>query len=127
MASADNLPKPVTDDVKKDIESFDASKLQHAETKDSTTALPSPDEIKEARKELERRESIEKFSKSQLKHAETEEKIVLPTIQDVNQEKTIHSIEEFDKSALKPAETVVKNSLPTKDVIEEEKRTSTSS
>lgn len=127
MACTKNLPKPVTDDVREDIKSFDASKLQHAETKDTTTVLPTTEEIKEARKELERRESIEKFSKSQLKHAETEEKIVLPSIQDVNQEKTIHSIEEFDKTALKPAETVVKNSLPTKDVIEEEKRASTSS
>jgi len=64
------------------------------------------------------------FDASKLKHAETVEKTVLPSPEEISQEKTLKNIEEYDKSKLKPTETVEKNPLPSKEVIMEEKRAS---
>jgi len=61
-----------------------------------------------------------------LKPAETEEKVVLPSKEEIEQEKThqelVKGIESFNPDAsLKHAETQEKNPLPTKEIIEQEK------
>jgi hypothetical protein len=70
---------------------------------------------------------ITKFDASKLKQVETVEKHVLPSTEEISQEKTIQSIGEFDKNNLKRTSTTEKNILPTKEVIQEEKRASLSS
>ncbi|CAG0895581.1 unnamed protein product [Darwinula stevensoni] len=65
------------------------------------------------------------FESSQLKHAETQEKVVLPTQEDITQEKThdavLKGVEEFDRHQLKHQVPQEKNPLPDKDVIEQER------
>lgn len=60
-----------------------------------------------------------------LKHVETEEKSVLPTAEQIDQERTqrklIEGIETFPKQQLKPAQTEEKNTLPSVTQIEQEK------
>lgn len=60
-----------------------------------------------------------------LKHVETEEKIVLPSAEQINKEKTqqqlLKNIESFPKQQLKPAQTEEKNTLPSVTQIEQEK------
>lgn len=60
-----------------------------------------------------------------LKHVETEEKIVLPSAEQIDQEKTqqklLKNIESFPKQQLKPAQTEEKNTLPSVTQIEQEK------
>lgn len=60
-----------------------------------------------------------------LKHVETEEKIVLPSAEQIDQEKTtqqlLKNIESFPKQLLKPAQTEEKNTLPSVTQIEQEK------
>lgn len=60
-----------------------------------------------------------------LKHVETEEKSVLPTAEQIDQEKTqqelLKNIETFPKQQLKPATTEEKNTLPSVTQIEQEK------
>lgn len=62
---------------------------------------------------------------SSLKHVETEEKIVLPSAEQIDQEKTqqqlLKNIESFPKQQLKPAQTEEKNTLPSVTQIEQEK------
>jgi predicted SPOUT superfamily RNA methylase MTH1 len=60
-----------------------------------------------------------------LKHVETEEKNVLPSAEQIDQERTqrklIEGIETFPKQQLKPAQTEEKNTLPSVTQIEQEK------
>lgn len=60
-----------------------------------------------------------------LKHAQTEEKIVLPSAEQIKNEKqqqqVIQNIESFRKEQLKPAQTEEKNTLPSLTQIEQEK------
>ena len=60
-----------------------------------------------------------------LKHVETEEKNVLPSAEQIDQEKTqqelLKNIESFPKQQLKPAQTEEKNTLPNVTQIEQEK------
>lgn len=60
-----------------------------------------------------------------LKHVETEEKNVLPSAEQIDQERTqrklIEGIETFPKQQLKPAQTEEKNTLPDLSQIEQEK------
>lgn len=60
-----------------------------------------------------------------LKHVETAEKIVLPSAEQIDQEKTqqnfLKNIESFPKQQLKPAQTEEKNTLPSVTQIEQEK------
>lgn len=62
-----------------------------------------------------------------LKHADTQEKIILPSAEDVQQEKGhqefLKGIESFDDTKLKHAETQEKNPLPTQEEIAKEKAT----
>lgn len=64
-----------------------------------------------------------------LKHVETEEKIVLPSAEQIEKEKTqqklLQNIESFPKGQLKHAETDEKNTLPDSTQIELEKTAST--
>jgi len=60
-----------------------------------------------------------------LKHVETAEKNVLPSAEQIDQERTqrklIEGIETFPKQQLKPAQTEEKNTLPDLTQIEQEK------
>lgn len=60
-----------------------------------------------------------------LKHVETEEKVVLPSADQIEEEKTqqefLKNIESFPKQQLKPAQTEEKNTLPSVTQIEQEK------
>lgn len=62
---------------------------------------------------------------SSLKHVQTEEKNVLPSADQIEQEKTqqelLKNIETFPKQQLKPAQTEEKNTLPSVTQIEQEK------
>lgn len=69
---------------------------------------------------------LESVADISLKHVETEEKSVLPTAEQIDQEKTqqnlLKNIESFDPSKqLKPAQTEEKNTLPSVATIEQEK------
>ncbi|XP_066138078.1 thymosin beta isoform X5 [Euwallacea fornicatus] len=68
---------------------------------------------------------LEGFSSSKLKNAETQEKIILPSAEDVAQEKThnalIAGVENFNCSLLKRTDTKEKIVLPNAQVIEQEK------
>lgn len=61
----------------------------------------------------------------ELKHVETEVKDVLPSAEQIDQERTqrklIEGIETFPKQQLKPAQTEEKNTLPDITQIEQEK------
>uniref|UniRef100_A0A336M6L2 CSON010893 protein n=1 Tax=Culicoides sonorensis TaxID=179676 RepID=A0A336M6L2_CULSO len=69
---------------------------------------------------------LEGFSADKLSHAETKEKNVLPSAEDVVEEKNKQNlfagIESFDTAKLKHAETQEKNPLPDKDVVAAEKQ-----
>ncbi|KXJ69699.1 hypothetical protein RP20_CCG026072 [Aedes albopictus] len=62
---------------------------------------------------------LESFNTENLSKADTQEKIVLPTAEDVQTEKSQKSlfagIESFDATKLKHAETCEKNPLPDKE------------
>jgi len=83
-------------------------------------------QVKDLPKQDEKLQSeVTGFSSQQLKHVEPVEKVVLPSKEEIQQEKgqaqLRSGIENFDSKALKQTETQVKNQLPTKEVIEQEK------
>ncbi|KAG8182154.1 hypothetical protein JTE90_014563 [Oedothorax gibbosus] len=71
------------------------------------------------------KDELSQFDSSKMKHAETNEKNVLPSKDDVQQEKRhnsiLNSVEGFERSQLNPTETQEKMVLPNADVIEQEK------
>lgn len=64
-------------------------------------------------------------AKHSLNHVQTEEKSVLPTAEQIDQEKTqqelLKNIETFPKQQLNPTQTEEKNTLPSVTQIEQEK------
>ncbi|CAB3375743.1 Hypothetical predicted protein, partial [Cloeon dipterum] len=68
---------------------------------------------------------LQDFNTEKLKNAETNEKNVLPTAEDVAQERThqdlIKGVEDFDTKKLKHTNTVEKICLPDKEVVEQER------
>jgi len=87
---------------------------------------PSKEELPKIAVDL--KSEIEK--EHELKPAETEEKVVLPSKEEIQQERThqelVKGIESFNPDAsLKHAETQEKNPLPTKEIIEQEKAAET--
>ncbi|KAF0311058.1 Thymosin beta [Amphibalanus amphitrite] len=68
---------------------------------------------------------LEGFTPDKLKHTETQEKVVLPTKEDVEQEKQhnalLEGVEKFDAERLKKTETQEKNRLPSPDDVQQER------
>jgi len=69
---------------------------------------------------------LEGFKTDSMKKADTQEKIVLPSAEDIENEKghqrLVDGIEGFNPKNPKPTETLEKNPLPTKEVIDQEKK-----
>uniref|UniRef100_T1JCD5 Thymosin beta n=1 Tax=Strigamia maritima TaxID=126957 RepID=T1JCD5_STRMM len=74
---------------------------------------------------VDMKNELTNFDVKKMKHTEVQEKINLPSMQDVAQEKAqtavIKGVEEFSKESLKHSETREENILPDKDVIKQEK------
>ncbi|XP_075736693.1 thymosin beta cib isoform X2 [Rhipicephalus microplus] len=70
-------------------------------------------------------QELASFNASSLKHTETQEKVLLPSKEDVQQEKIHNSllegVEQFEKTSMKHAHTQEKVCLPKKEDIESEK------
>ncbi|XP_022250070.1 thymosin beta-4-like isoform X2 [Limulus polyphemus] len=71
------------------------------------------------------KDELANFDSGKMKHAHTVEKKVLPSTEEIKQEKEqqelLKGIKSYDPSKLRPTETQEKNELPTKETIALEK------
>ncbi|XP_064481410.1 thymosin beta-like isoform X2 [Ornithodoros turicata] len=84
---------------------------------------PSKESLPKVANEIQ--QELTNFKQVTLKHTETQEKVVLPSKEDVQQEKIhntlLHGVEHFEKQNLNHAETQEKVCLPNQQDIESEK------